>query len=205
MRVPRSVRRLLVYGPLVLAALAAVLRVAVVLRKPDEASQARIRTQDSLRALVTMMLARRTVPKDGAWPSLDGRSFVLWSVAEGDVDPRDPQSLEVLFAGRPVPRGIGPRDYAGVTPASLQTQRFPKLTNLAGRRNADPDARITPEEELRGTPMLAYLGYPDVAVVAFSDGAVRTLDRKALGLPPQEPIRAGPSSRSPLLRLLSEE
>ena len=53
--------------------------------------------------------------------------------------------------------------------------------------------------------LLADLHFPDVAIVAFADGRVEVMDRKALGLGPNDPIVAGDESKSPILRTLSDE
>ena len=65
--------------------------------------------------------------------------------------------------------------------------------------------KITPEEAKEGAPLIADLSFPDVAIIGFTDGSVRVLTRKDLGLESGDPIIVGASSKSELLKKLSDE
>ena len=129
---------------------------------------------------------------------------MLSVVATYDLDKRRRQNLEMLWPTSGYPAGLPREAYDAVTSETLHAERFPHLTEIAGRRNADPRWRITPEEEKRGTPILAVPA-PDGAYVCFSGGDVRYLLREELGLEDDEPIRFGDEAKSDLLRCLSDE
>jgi hypothetical protein len=147
------------------------------------------------------------VGKTQGWPPLSGKNFVLWLVAKGymarDVD----SSLQALFSpGDRVHRYPGQAAYRDLTVEALQSGSFPKLTSYAGRRNADRDHVLTAQRLADGkAAILADLSYPGGALVGFSDGSVRWLSAKDLGLGAGDPIVAGDASKSPLLRSLSSD
>ena len=162
-----------------------------------------VKTKDNLRSLAALILSRRT---GSTWPAFSGKRFVVSVAAHKDLDTRRAENLAIFFSPTVAPANRArPVAYDGLAPKTLATTDVSKLTSYAGRRNGEEAYRITPEQEKEGTPILADLSLPNVAVVAFSNGEVRTLDRKALGLGPDDPIVAGDASKSPVLRLLSSE
>ena len=147
-------------------------------------------------------------PKAGEpqWPALDGKNFVLWLVAVGQIEKDKEGPLQMLFS--PADRTLkfpGIAAYLEVTTASLAKQRFPRLTSYAGRRNSVKELAITPESVPATTALFADLSLGDGALVAFLDGKVKYVRRADLGLAPTDPLVAGPASRSPLLQTLSAE
>jgi len=56
-----------------------------------------------------------------------------------------------------------------------------------------------------GVPLIADLSFPDLAIVGWSNGNIRTMTRKQLGLGPHDPIVAGEASKSEILRQFSSE
>ena len=158
-----------------------------------------------LKNLVTFVIARRTGKTSGAWPAYEGKNFVLSVVASKDIDLRRRENLEVLFPVSGLPAGFGPEDYEVVTKQSLETQRFPHLTEVAGRRNMDPAWRITEEGEQEGTPLMAVVMPGAGVLIGFSGGDVRLYEPEELGLRPGEPVRFGDEAKSDLLRCLSDQ
>ena len=141
------------------------------------------------------------------WPSVGGKNFVLWLVAKGymarDVD----TSLQALFSkGDKAHRYPGMAAYKDLTVEKLAGLRFPALTSYAGRRNAEAAHALTPQILAAGkAPVLADLHYPGGAIVGFTDGTVRWMSLKDLGLSPGDPLVAGDASKSPLLRSLGSD
>ena len=80
-----------------------------------------------------------------------------------------------------------------------------KLTSYAGRRNAHREFALTVPDLERGAPLIADLSFPDVAIVGLSNGAVKVMTRADLGLGSEDPIAVGDTSKSPVLRVLSDE
>jgi hypothetical protein len=147
-------------------------------------------------------------PAAGApqWPALDGKNFVLWLVAVGQLEKDNEGPLKMLFSpADPTLNFPGTAGYAAITADTLTRQRFAGLTSYAGRRNAAKDLAITPQSPPATTALLADLSFGDGALVAFLDGKVKYLNRRDLGLAPTDPVVAGPASRSPLLQTLSAE
>lgn len=140
------------------------------------------------------------------WPPYGGRNFVLSLVAHKLIDVRNPQNLEIFFCpGSPDAQPMPPRAaYEEVTKESLAAQRFPNLTDFAGRRNDEPAYRLQPGDHEREVPILGCR-MVDGAIVGFSNGRVRWLDRENLGLGPDDPIVFGDASKSPMLEPLSDE
>lgn len=153
-------------------------------------------------------LAKSHRPKAGEpqWPALSGKNFVLWLVAAGLLEKDNEGPLKMLFS--PADRQLafpGTAAYAGVTLDSLRSQRFPRLTSYAGRRNGDAGFALTPQSPPATTALFADLSFGDGALVAFLDGRVRYLNRRDLGLGPTDPLVAGPTSKRSLLQSLSAE
>ena len=145
-------------------------------------------------------------PAAGAppWPALDGKNFVLWLVAVGQLEKGNDGTLKMLFS--PADTALkypGTAAYAALTTEMLARQRFPALTSYAGRRNAA--VPITAQSPVATTALFADLSFGDGALVAFLDGRVKYLNRRDLGLAPADPLVAGPASKSPLLQSLSSE
>lgn len=160
--------------------------------------------RDNARSILLFMIDRRTGEGGGGWPAYSGKNFVLSVVATKDLDIRRRENLEILFGEGGIPDDIDIRDYEAINRDSLKHQRFSPLTHFAGRRNADPRYRITEQEEQMGTPLIA-IRHRDGVIVGYSGGDVRFHDREELGLDDDEPIVFGDSSRSDLLRCLSDE
>jgi hypothetical protein len=138
------------------------------------------------------------------WPALDGKNFVLFLVAVGQLEHNNEGPLKMLFS--PADKALsfpGTKPYGALTPDSLAKQRFPGLTSYAGRRNAA--LPITAQSPPATTALFADLSFGDGALVAFLDGKVKYLRRADLGLAPADPLVAGPASKSPLLQTLSAE
>ncbi len=134
-----------------------------------------------------------------------GKSYVLSLVADGTLDPlRNPDHLELLFSPNDSRRRPAAGAYAMVTGEALRSERFPNLTSFVGPVGRSTDRANEPRQSSLPPPLIAELCFEDFAVIAFFDGSVRVLSREELGISGDDPIRAGPDSLSPLLRLLSE-
>jgi hypothetical protein len=163
-------------------------------------------SREQMKYLVSLF--RSYKPKAGApqWPALDGKNFVVWLVAVGQLEQGNEGPLKMLFS--PADKALkfpGAAAYAAITPEALARERFPKLTTYAGRRNGAQGLAITPQSPPATTALLADLSFEGGALVAFLDGKVKYLTRKDLGLAPTDPLVAGPASKSPLLQTLSAE
>lgn len=157
---------------------------------------ARTRSADNLQSLALLALAHpRTL---GA----TGKRFVL-SLASA-VGP-DPRNHDVFFspgdATRSRERAGGAAAFGALTPQRLADPAadLDRFTSYVG--SAGPS---TPAVSPHGRALFADLSFDDVAIVAFADGRVETLTRKDLGLSDSDPLRVGPTSKSPLLRTLAE-
>jgi hypothetical protein len=163
-------------------------------------------SREQMKYLVSLFKSYK--PQEGApqWPALDGKNFVVWLVAVGQLEKGNEGPLKMLFS--PADKNVkfpGAAAYAELTPEALTTQRFAKLTTYAGRRNSEKELAINAWSPPATTALLADLSFPDGALVAFLDGKVKYLNRKELGLAPTDPLVAGPASKSPLLQTLSTE
>jgi len=124
--------------------------------------------------------ALRTRSKD------DVRSLLTMAIARGRSHADGERSTGKAFVLKLVP--------------AAERGRFQDLAQYAGPASLDP------EPDAKGpTPLIGRLSCDDGAVVGYSDGSVRFLDREELGLGPDDPIVAGPRSRSPILRRLSTD
>ena len=156
-----------------------------------------VKSKDNLNSLAKMHLALRLSTPQAEAP-VDGRAFVLWPVAAGVVDPEAPGATNLFFS--PADRRASPpsvAEYRALTKARLKDGTdLRSFTSYVGRHRSavEPGSGV----------LLADLHFPDGALVAFADGRVDWLDREELGLGPDDPIVAGPTSPSPILRQLSE-
>lgn len=163
-------------------------------------------SREQMKYIVSLFKSYR--PQGGApqWPALDGKNFVVWLVAIGQLEKGNEGPLKMLFSpADKTAKFPGATAYAELTPEALTKARFGNLTTYAGRRNAAKDLAITASSPPATTALLADLSFPDGALVAFLDGKVKYLNRRDLGLAPTDPLVAGPTSKSPLLQTLSTE
>jgi prepilin-type N-terminal cleavage/methylation domain-containing protein len=156
------------------------------------------RTQSiaNARSLAGLMLDRRTNRVDGQWPPYSGKAFVLSVLATRQVDPRNPQNLEVFFsAGDVLYRldGVERERYEEITAKALRAGglALDALTSYAGRRNADRDYLITPDQEKLRTMVLCDdddgpLHDPGGIVAGYTDGSARFLEWDDIGILPPE-------------------
>jgi hypothetical protein len=133
-------------------------------------------------------------------------SLLLAVVALAACGDRDRERSSRSFLNLYQPRGPdrrpgGPTQVGAVQRARLDVRH---LTSYVGRRNAEEAYRLTEARPATPQPLFADLHWPDGAIVAFTDHSVRRMSRAELGLGPDDPIVAGESSRSPILRQLSE-
>lgn len=154
--------------------------------------------EDALRTL-TMVLSARSLTK--AWPELPGSEFALAVVADGMLDVRDPENLTIFWPDG-MPADVDIARYRDITWDTLGTGAYGNLTEIAGRRTNDPRFRM-PDGGGDAVPILGFVR-GDVAILAFSDGSTRALDREALGLEAGEPIVFGERSPSELLQALAD-
>jgi hypothetical protein len=170
--------------------------------KPRPTQRDLIASTNNLRNL-TLILADRSIRK--GWPPYDGKGFVLSTVALGLVDARNPRNLEVFFSplDRPDPMP-GSDEYKAVKKAALAASTdFSHLTSYAGRRNADPEYKITPEMLKRTVPVMADVSMPGYAIIAYSDGRVKVKKAADLGLPRGTQVTVGDDANVEELRGLS--
>ena len=153
----------------------------------------RSKSRDNMRSVLTLRLTKRIdVP-------LHGRNWILALVATGQVRASHRMNLEFLFPLTVTGLdGVDLAEYQALTLDLLKTKRFPHLTGYAGPGPLEPGWDGP-------RPLIGDLTSDDGASIGFSDGTVRWLDREELGLGDDDPIRCGPASRAPLLRMLSDD
>jgi len=143
--------------------------------------------------------------KTRPWPAERGKAFILWLVATNQLNRHDPRSLRTLFSpghgSSSLEAAGGVRAYAHLTQESLRdgTVDLAALTSFLGRRAGAWDASVAVHHD-GGVALIADLTFADVAIIGYSNGQARILDRAALGLGPSDPLVAGEDSKSPLLR-----
>ena len=139
---------------------------------------------------------------------LSGKAFVLSVVARGMVNRKNERALSHLFSTNDEVNGTEVVDfslYRRVTRDALRAgMDVSTLTSYAGRRNAHPEYSI--RRGGKSDPLLADLHTAPwgFVIVAFADGHVERMDRKALGLDCDDPFVVGEGSKSPILRSLSD-
>jgi hypothetical protein len=162
---------------------------------------ARTRSEDNLRSLALLY-----VRSGRALPPVTGKRLVL-ALALQTIDVRRSQDLEILFSPgdreRSVEEAGGVTAFAALTPQRIADPSFDldRFTSYAGP--AAPVGSATPTEG-RGNPLFADLSDGDVAIIAFTGGGVSTFAKTDLDLGPKDPLVVGPTSKSPLLRSLSD-
>lgn len=150
---------------------------------------------------------RDLVTANRRYPPVGGKAFVLWPLVSGKVDFDTPGLVPLFFS--PADTGALERarldEYRDLTKLNLRGSKdVSRLTSFVGRR-APADPSDGPGLALTGsTPLLGDLNFPDGAIVGFANGEVKWLTREELGLGPEDPIVAGPTSKSHILRQLAE-
>ena len=166
-------------------------------------------SMDNIRSMIIFMIARRTERVSGGYPPYSGKAFILSLVATGQLDRRNAANLEILFSPGDKQLSLkkaGVETYKEISKASLKKgMDVSKLTSYAGRRNSEPEHLVTSDQERQGTPLIADLSFPDMAIVGFSNGSVKTMTREELGLDLTDPIVVGDASKSKLLKKLSSK
>jgi prepilin-type N-terminal cleavage/methylation domain-containing protein len=165
--------------------------VAVVVPHVQEQAR-RAQCTHHVRQLANLYAARATGRP--AWPLFDGKRFVLAAVASGWVDATNPQNLEVFFCPGDVIHTLEEADlavYRGLTPAGLAAIDPRPLTSYAGRRNQDPDHRVTAARLKAGAPLFCddddgALHHTDGLVVGYANGQARFVTYAELGMAPPE-------------------
>lgn len=163
------------------------------------------KSRNNIGNLVKVFLARSTDRMQG-YPPYTGRAFLLSLVVDGLVDPADANTLDLLFSPNDPGRHQRPSaaEYRALTRERLAAGGdFRRFTSYVGP--ASSLARRELDGGPYGRPMVADLhGHRNGVMVGFRDGRVEFLDRKALGLGPDDPFVVGPESKSPILRQLAE-
>lgn len=180
--------------------------VSVLTKKTQEKARL-VKAKDNLRTLLTLLLTHRMEDISTGWAPYGGKSFVLAVVAHGLLDPAKAGERSVLFSPTaPASIRAAAAAYKEVTVAALKEGRDwskKMLTTHAGRRNDEAKYKITTDDERRGAIILADLSFDDVVVAAYTDGSVKVLSRKDLGLGPDDPFVVGDKAKSEELRKLS--
>ena len=167
-----------------------------------------VKSSDNISGLLKVFIGTRMVHLP--WPPYSGKRFVLSLATRGALDRRDPKQLVMLFSPGDSTRSLadagGVAAYEAVTKDSLRDDGpdVSRLTSYVGRRNSEPDRKLTSEQLLAGAPVIADLSFKDIAIVGFTTGEVKVMSREQLGLGPDDPIVAGDASKSAILRVLGE-
>ena len=156
----------------------------------------RTKSKDNVRSMITLMIARRTERTSGGFPPYNGKNFVLSLVATNQLDRRNPQNLEILFSPGDTLYSLEKIDverYKDVTKKVLKSggSDFHEMTSYAGRRNADREFLITPDQEKMGTMMICDdddgpLHHPDGLIAGYTNGGARFLEWEDLDVMPPE-------------------
>jgi hypothetical protein len=142
---------------------------------------------NNVRNMLDLMIMRKI--KKG-WQPFNGKNFVLYLVAAGEIDVRDPKNLETFFSPGDVLYTldkVGVDRYREITLPSLKHGDFHGLTSYAGRRNAERDYLITPDAESQGVPVISDdddgpLHHRDGLIVGYSNRSVRLMEWEELGI-----------------------
>jgi prepilin-type N-terminal cleavage/methylation domain-containing protein len=201
---------------LVVMAIITVLVGAVVVVIPRVLESSR-QTQsiNNVRNMLDLMLTRQI--KRG-WQPYNGKNFVLYLVAAGEINRENKQNLEVFFSpGDELYKLASVADpsarYGEINTNSLKTGDFHELTSYAGRRNAERDYLITPERQSRGVPIISDdddgpLHHPSGLIMGYTNRNVRLMEWEDLGIAPPADVNnpealLGDSATSEELRALS--
>ena len=157
----------------------------------------RTKSKDNVRSMITMMIARRTERTTGGWPPYNGKNFTLSLIATNQLDRRNSQNLEILFSPGDTLYTLEKADqdrYKDVNKKALKNGTdFHELTSYAGRRNADREFLITPDQEKMGTMLICDddegpLHHPDGVIAGYSNGGARFMEWEDLDMmPPENP------------------
>ena len=190
--------------------------VAVVVPRAQEASRQNTSIQ-RVRQMVIIMSDRNT--RGDGWAPYSGKNFVLSLVANNDLDRRNSRQLEMLFSPGDrvytLEKATSER-YEEVTAKALKSGAdFHELTSYAGRRNADRDFVVTPDDEQRIVPIICddddgNLHHPKGLVMGFTDGSATFVEWRKLDLVPPEDKRQpdrflGDAAETDQLRAMSSE
>ena len=165
--------------------------VVVIIPMVQERSS-RTKSTDNVKQMVTLMIARKT---SRGWPRYNGKNSVLSLVATNQIDRRKKMNLEILFSPGDRLYSIEDVDidrYKDITKKALKNGTdFHELTSYAGRRNAERDFLITPDQESMGTMLVCDdddgpLHHSAGIVAGYSNGAARFLEWEDLDLSPPE-------------------
>lgn len=124
--------------------------VVVVVPKIQEKAK-QTKSADNVSSMIKLFIAADVGMKRG-WPSLNGKNFVLWLVASGQISKKNRDSLEILFSPGDTYLKMGDRelkDYEPVTLEALKSEGhddFKRLTSYAGRRNKERAHTMAPSE-----------------------------------------------------------
>lgn len=186
---------------------AAMERLRLLHGKEVEGKARRTKSIDNVRSLIMFYLGA-DIPIAKPWPKFNGKAFILWLVATGNIPRKDADALQILFSPADETRSLekagGVAAYEKVTLQALMQggQDWGVLTSYVGRGAAGPDAKIAGDEAV---PIIADVSFEDGAVVGYTNGAARWLTREELGIPAGVPITVGPDSPSPILRQFSAD
>jgi prepilin-type N-terminal cleavage/methylation domain-containing protein len=201
---------------LVVMAIITVLVGAVVVVIPRVLESSR-QTQsiNNVRNMLDLMINRQV--KRG-WQPYNGKNFVLYLVATGEIDARNKQNLETFFSpGDELYKlsKIDPERYKEINPTSLKSGDYHELTSYAGRRNAEKDFLITPDRQSMGVPIISDdddgpLHHPGGLIMGFTNRSVSLREWEDLGIAPPENKDSpepflGDSGASEELRALSSQ
>jgi len=171
---------------MVVMGIIAVLASMVVAVIPPIQEQARItQSRDNVGSLVKLMIARRTARVGAGWPPYNGKNFVLDVVASGQLDARNPQNLEILYSPGDVLYRLDlveSERWQDITRKALRNGLDCRdFTSYGGRRNAERQCLLTPDQEKMGAMMLCDdddgpLHHPAGIVVGYTHGGARFLE-----------------------------
>jgi type II secretory pathway pseudopilin PulG len=165
--------------------------VAVIVPRVQESGR-QTKSTANVRSMVTLMANRSTAK---GWPGYSGKNFNLSLVATGDVDIRNKDNLEIFFSPGDRLFTLDKADFARykeISPKNLKAGAdFHELTSYAGRRNADRDFLITPDQESMGAPIICdddvgNLHHPKGLVIGYTNTQVRFVEWNDLGMTPPE-------------------
>ena len=156
------------------------------------------RQTDSLNNVRNLALLLTGEKSDRGWPPYNGKGFVLSLVPAGHIDARNKDNMRVFFSkGDATLRFdlVDPEQYREISFQALKqgSADFNELTSYAGRRNAEPEYRITPDKESMVVPIICdddygNLHHPRGMVMAFTDGSTRFVQWRDLDMAPPEEV-----------------
>jgi prepilin-type N-terminal cleavage/methylation domain-containing protein len=166
--------------------------VAVIVPRAQEEAK-KTESTNNVRNMV-QLLSARSLQK--GWPRFDGKKFVLYLAAAGEIDARNPDNLKVFFSPGDVNYRLDAvKDrFREITIQALKSDMdVREYTSYAGRRNTEREYVITPNKLSMGVPIICDdddgpIHHTKGLIMGWTNGSVSFKEWADLEmLPPEDP------------------